>query len=305
MRATRSPSRALTAAEVVEAIRFRFPSLGGLPVEPLGEGTDHRVYEVGGHYVFRFPKEAEAAEGLEVEARLTAWLAPHLPLAVPSYRYVGRPDERFPWSFAGYEKLAGTPALLVDPDRLDLVAIGRRMGDFLRNLHGLDVAEAEALGVPRDDDPTLEAWSAEALSELRFALEQGHVDAAIAARWERSFAAPPSSKHVPRRVLHADLAAEHVLLDARGAPTAVIDWSDAMLGDPALDLAGLLHWGGARMLSSSLETYGPVDDTLVERARWFAACRAVADLVFGERQQRREYVVAGQRALAGLRPPAR
>jgi hypothetical protein len=44
-----------------------------------------------------------------------------------------------------------------------------------------------------------------------------------------------------------------------------------------------------------------VDAGALERARWFAACRAVADICFGEAQGRREYVVAGQRALAWLR----
>ena len=300
----------LTAAEAATIIRAQFPALGGLQVARLGEGTDHCAFDVGGLLVFRFPRADEGAAALAVEARLTTWIAPRLPLAIPSYRYFGRPRAAFPRSFAGYEKLAGTPALLVDQlDPIDLAAAGRRMGDFLGSLHGLDdadVAAAAALGVPPDDDPTLEAWSTAALADLRFCFERGHVDAPSATEWERFLASPPSTTSAARRLVHGDLAAEHVLLDEQGVPRAVIDWSDAVVGDPALNLAGLIHWGGQPMLSAALETYtGAADQDTLGRARWFAACRAVADIAFGETQQRRAYVRAGLRALAWLGDPRR
>jgi len=45
------------------------------------------------------------------------------------------------------------------------------------------------------------------------------------------------------RLLHADLTCSHVLDDG---PTVsgIIDWADTEVGDPAVDLAGLWHWGG-------------------------------------------------------------
>lgn len=296
------PIRALTEAEAAELLRARFPELAGLAVVRLGEGTDHQAFEVGGRYVFRFPRGSEAADALLAEARLTAWLAPRLPLAIPSYRFLAEAGGGSARAFGGYEKLAGTPALLVNPDRVDAAAAGRRVGELLRRLHEVDVAAAEALGLPQDDDPELAEWSAGALADLHLARERGHVGAREEAAWERALARPPRAAGRPGRVVHGDLAAEHVLLGGDGVPSGVIDWSDAVAGDPARDLAGLVHWGGERMLASALERYGDVEDTTLRRARWLAACRAFADLAFGESRRRPEYVRAGLRALGWLDP---
>ncbi|AEI63559.1 phosphotransferase family protein [Corallococcus macrosporus] len=294
------PLPALTDAEAAERIHARFPALATARVVRLGEGMDHQAFEVAGRHVFRFPRSDAAAGHLEWEARLTAWLAPRLPLPIPVYRFLAPSTADLVVGFGGYEKLPGTPALLVEPGRLDLSDLGRRLGAFLGTLHALDTAAAGALGVPGDDDPELEAWSAAALEDLHLAVEHGHVELHRATDWKRRLTErPPRGRDAPR-LLHGDFAAEHVLVDAHGAPTGVIDWSDACVGDPARDLAGLLHWGGARMLAATLETYGPVSPAVLSRARWFAACRAVADIAFGQTQRRPEYLVAGQRALTGL-----
>ena len=297
------PEDPLTVAQVSAVVRAQLPALARLPVAPLGEGTDHQAFVVGGAHVLRFPRHAEAARTLEVEIRLTRWLAPRLPLAIPSYCHFGRPTAPSPCSFAGYPLLAGTPALLLADANTDLAAIGARLGAFLRVLHALDVDAAAALGVPRDDDPTLIAWSREALVDLEVALAHGHVPGASGAGWAALLGTPPAAAYGPR-LIHADLAAEHVLLDDRGVAVGVIDWSDAAIGDPAQDLAGLIHWGGEAMLAAARATYGDVDEATLRRARWFAACRAVADIHFGLEQARQQYIVAGQRALAWLATPS-
>ena len=71
-----------------------------------------------------------------------------------------------------------------------------------------------------------------------------------------------------------------------------------MLGDRALDFGGMFHWGGESFLRDVLSAYeGQVDAGAVERARFFAACRGVGDVVFGLARGRREYVDSGVRAL--------
>lgn len=100
-------------------------------------------------------------------------------------------------------------------------------------------------------------------------------------------------------LVHNDLAAEHILLDpVTRTVTGIIDWSDIAVGDCAVDFAGLFHWGGQAFLNAVLSTYdGPIDDLVVGRARFLAACRGVADVTFGLERDRPEYIVAGIRAL--------
>ncbi|WP_425145940.1 phosphotransferase [Deinococcus sp.] len=285
---------------VARLLAAQFPDLDVLAVTRLGEGLDHVAYEVNGRYVFRLPKSSRAGEALETEARLTAWLAPLLPLRIPQYVWRGQRGGPAPLPLAGYPKLPGTPGLLVAPEQLDIPRLGAALGAFLAALHAQDVRKAEELGLPQDDDPQRAEWSAAALDDLKVAQSSGQVGQRRKERLETLLGHPPAGRPRHVRVLHADFAAEHVLLDEHGAATAVIDWSDASIGDAAQDWAGLLHWGGLPLLHTALNVADSPAAGLLERAGWYAACRAVADLAYGEREGRPEYSAAGQRALALL-----
>jgi aminoglycoside phosphotransferase (APT) family kinase protein len=80
--------------------------------------------------------------------------------------------------------------------------------------------------------------------------------------------------------------------------SGVIDWSDVAVGDRAIDFGGVVHWGGPDFLKDVLSHYGgPVNDGLIARARFFAACRGVLDVQSGIERNRPEYIEAGLRAL--------
>ena len=284
----------MTVSDAVRLVAQHLPELAGEPVERLGGGADHDAFLVGGRCVVRFPRHEGGALHLASEARLTGWLAERLPIALPRYELFAAPTSQAPRGFAGYRMLPGRPALGIE---VDVATVGARLGEVLAALHGSDVERATALGVPADDDPTRQEWSAVALSDLRFAVDHGHLGRGQAARWERALEAAPSAGGRVC-VVHGDLAAEHVLVDDRSRPTGIIDWSDACVGDPALDLAGLVHWGGLRMIAAASERYGPIDEPLLARTQWLSACRALADVVFGAAHGRPEYVRAGLRVLA-------
>ena len=46
---------------VRELLREQFPALADAPVAYLKEGWDSRAYEIGGRWIFRFPKRADVA----------------------------------------------------------------------------------------------------------------------------------------------------------------------------------------------------------------------------------------------------
>lgn len=298
-----SPPHHTDIASVLTRLRVELPQFAHLEITLLGEGTDHLALDLGGQYVVRVPKREEAAAALRTEVKLLTWLAPRLPLAVPEYEFFPSGQDAAS-SYGGYAKLSGTPGLLTDVERTPFDVIGPTLGVFLRRLHDATVEEARALGVEDDDDPLLDEWEHDALDDLSAAIRRGYVPSDAGKRWAQVLTSRPSTERVPRRLIHGDFAAEHVLLDGHGMPTGVIDWTDTVLGDPARDLSGLLHWGGDGLLNAALETYGRVDEGTFQRARWFATCRAVADIVFGDETGSAAYVRAGMKALAWLSPPS-
>ena len=56
-----------------------------------------------------------------------------------------------------------------------------------------------------------------------------------------------------RRLLHMDLRPENVLVRS-GRPVAILDWSNALIGDPALDLARAAEYGA--LTAAALAAYG-------------------------------------------------
>lgn len=274
-------------------IQTYLPELAGMDVALLGEGSDHRVYQVG-TWLLRVPRHLEAGASLESEARVLRWLEPQLPLPVPAYEIAGP-------GFVGYRKLPGTPAL---SSPMNARALGPRLGTFLRALHGTDTDTAAALGVPPDDDPELMQWAGAARIDLEYAALHGLLTPDFQTVVRQRLNAPPARSPLPPRPIHGDFAAEHVLLNNVGDPCGVIDWSDMRLGDVAQDLGGLLHWGGPELLAAVQHIYGSLDDATVGRAQFYALCRALADLVFGHSGGRLGYVRAGQRALGWLIPEA-
>jgi aminoglycoside phosphotransferase (APT) family kinase protein len=215
--------------------------LGDVRVQPLGAGLDHRVYAVGETLVARF------GAGVAAEAALLEAIAPRLPLPVPVP--IATDAE------AGcliQPRVPGAP--LLDLPRAARGPFARELLAFADTLHGLDVDVAE-------DDTPLGAWVDEATETLAAvrdelpAQRRAGVEAALRA------AVPPSSD---RTLIHGDLGAEHVFVDA-GRITGVIDWGDAAIGDPAVDHGRLMRDLG-------------VD--LGQRARLYAVCTALEDLAY-------------------------
>jgi hygromycin-B 7''-O-kinase len=71
-------------------------------------------------------------------------------------------------------------------------------------------------------------------------------------------------------VLHADLHADHIFLDADGRLTGIIDWGDAFVANRYYELAALhlgLFFGDAELLGAFLDSYRwPADADFARRA---------------------------------------
>lgn len=243
---------------------------------------------VGDRWLFRFVHRAIAIEGARRELDVLRVVGPDLPLPVPQPRFVGRPSPELPWPFWGAERLPG-----IELARLDrvgpgvpadgLAAVAGELGHFLRVLHAPEhAATGTRLGLPIDPigrgDPRRQAARGqERLAQLREARALGAdraVDEVLAA------AAGLGGPAEPPVLVHGDLHLRHVLV-APGATdrvSGVIDWGDASLADPAVDLmiAFAAFDGAAR--AAFLESYGPLGDerTLHARATALAVTAALA-----------------------------
>ena len=289
----------LTAHKAAVILARQFPLFAHANVVYLGEGCDSTAFDVNGEWVFRFPKRADVDTQLEVEIGTLRVIAERSPLPVPSITYVGEPSEDFPYRFTGYRKLAGLPAIRLSPDDVPYAKVVRPLGGFLSWLHAIPASQVEGLTLPaRVAGDVEDEVRTEALEDYQSVSEAA--SDLLTPQWRECFeTAAPNGLLRATSLIHGDLAAEHVLLDPDTHEiTGIIDWADVQFGDPAMDLAGMFHWGGAPFFEAVTREYGhPVSQESFEKARFVAACRGVADVNFGLQNGRPEYVAAGLRAL--------
>ncbi|MGH7576372.1 MAG: phosphotransferase, partial [Longimicrobiales bacterium] len=71
------------------------------------------------------------------------------------------------------------------------------------------------------------------------------------------------------RFIHHDLGPEHLILDPdTGRLVGILDWTDAILGDPARDFVFLVTWRGWSLVEQVLNSYPlAVDATFRDRLR--------------------------------------
>jgi isopentenyldiphosphate isomerase len=217
------------------------------------EGWDTVATVVEGTWLDRVPRFADAEVQLRNEVRLMARLAPLLPLEVPAPIVLDDSPLRVRHRLVHGELATG--AALTRDD-------GRRLGEFLRALHDMPVNVYVESGIP-----DRAAARAELLATLERMLHRvlplvpdEHQEAGKALLRRVAL-------HTPATLVHGDLAAHHVTSGPDGI-MGVLDWKDARVADPAIDLAWPLYGTSEPCAEAVATAYGVSDDELVRALDW-------------------------------------
>jgi aminoglycoside phosphotransferase (APT) family kinase protein len=232
----------------------------------IDEGYDFVVALVDDAWIFRFPRREGVERTLELELELLPVISPELPVAVPSFEYVSREP-----LFVAYRTIRGEP--LVDEDGDGVLA-------FLTALHTVDPSR-----LPVEPEDWVEAYEEQCAEFERRVLPLLDVDRRSDAR--RLFAEAQTLVGFAPALVHADLGPPHLLV-RDGRLAGVIDWSDARLGDPAIDYAWFLN---------GPFTDWDVDPELRRRARFYHRLSPWYEAHYGLFTSRPAHV---ERGLAGI-----
>jgi aminoglycoside 2''-phosphotransferase len=259
---------------VRRAITEAFPSLDTSDAHYFAAGWDYELWQIDGDLLVRFPLRDECGPPLQVEARLLTELADAVSVPIPRPVHVSDGVDAFPMPFFAYRKLPGVALEQAKLDDAGRDAVARQIGAFLSELHRFPIARAAALGVPVKDGA---AWRdgyrrmqirarEEVLPRLSAESAQG-----VEAFFEEFLSNDAHFAFTPR-LIHGDLDAAHVLVNAAGTSvTGVIDFGDARVGDPAGDFGGYPEFKeemfNMPLREAILSAYElPLDETFRERA---------------------------------------
>jgi aminoglycoside phosphotransferase (APT) family kinase protein len=98
--------------------------------------------------------------------------------------------------------------------------------------------------------------------------------------------------------VHGDVGPEHVLCTDDGRIAGVIDWGDARIGDPGIDLAWPLHGTTPEFVDAAEAAYETVDGATKARADFYHRRAPWYEVLYGVERGRPELV---ERGLAAVR----
>ncbi|MEW2450449.1 aminoglycoside phosphotransferase family protein [Streptomyces parvulus] len=246
-------------------------------VRPAAAGAEPATWWVGSRYVLRLAPDRDASQRQRRELRLRELVRPRLPVAVPASVAHGEWAPGLTYTLDA--KVPGGSA-----EDHDVSALGEAdLAALLTAVRGVPVGQAEALGVPRSAPRSLEALREAAERAAGRLAEADEFDAARPERLTRQAAAQLGAQAGAAVLVHHGLTGEHLVVAADGRVRGVLGWADAVLGDPAEDIAGLALSVGspAAVRAATLAGYGARPCL---RGLWLARCDtavALADALAG------------------------
>ncbi|MCX3062746.1 phosphotransferase family protein [Streptomyces beihaiensis] len=256
-----------TTAPTTEAVRRLVATL--LPgrraeVRPAGAGLVHDTWWVGTGHVLRLATSGSVSTRLRREVRLRDLLRPHVPVPVPSSVAAGEWAPGLAYTLD--TRLPGETA-----EARDVTAGGEEdLAGLLSALRDIRTARVVPLGVPKVLPRSLDHLRREAGPAAQRLDEEGEFDAARLKQLTAHAVAQLGSG-ADAVLVHHDLKGEHLIVSPDGRVRGVLDWADAIVGDPAEDIAGLAVAVGARaaVRSATLAGYGA---RICLRGLWLARC---------------------------------
>jgi aminoglycoside 2''-phosphotransferase len=267
----------------VEHIRGIFPDLD-IHQAVLNEAGQYSVIlEVDSAWIFRFPRYPQVVTGMKKEVALLDALRSRLPLAIPEPVYVHL-EAPAGEAFMGYRCIPGEPLWVAifqaiqNAEVLDRTA--DQLGAFLQALHGHTQDDFPGIQLETSDSRAHHQDFYRRIQEKLFPLMRPDARTWVTHHFENHLVDESNFAYKPA-LRHGDFGTNNLLFDAaQGRLSGVIDFSGAALGDPAVDLAGLMVSYGEGFIERIGRTY-PINEAILQRVRYTIGTFALEEALFG------------------------
>lgn len=222
-------------ARMRELLRVQFPQWADLPIVEVTElGTDHTLFRIGEEMVARMPIRPFAGVAPEHqqsgrEARWLPFLAPRLPLELPTPLALGEPTDDYPWHWSIVSWIHGERR---DDHNTDMDRAVDDLAGFIKALHTIDTTDGPPAGESNWWRGTSLRRNADLIRQAIDRVGDRYDTAPLRAAWEDAVEADEWDR--PGVWFHGDLHGNLIVRDRR--LVGVID-SPYGVGDPACDLS--------------------------------------------------------------------
>jgi len=253
----------------------QFPDFADDPLKVLNRGWDNTILKLGDELLVRVPHREMAAELIDHEQRWLPDISARTTLQVPVPVHHGEPTVYFPWAwsitpwFEGVEAATGA---------YESTGAARSLGEFFAELHVVVDEHTSAPQNPYRGGPLSDR--AESFASNLSLLVEAEGPPARASELQEIFTGAAAVPIDGDTVwLHGDLHLRNMLV-CDGRLSAIIDWGDIAIGDPATDFAAA--WSLVPDHIELVRQAAGGTDAAWERSRGWAAHFAVMYLVHSD-----------------------
>lgn len=275
--------------------------LGGVEFNEMG--LDYRVGFAkdanGQDWVLRIPRRSDAQPKLDYEAKVLEFVKHRLSVSVPDWRIKST-------DLVAYPRLRDPMALTFDAkthevhwnmDQSSPLYVDS-LATVLIELHA-SPEEAEAAGI-KSYSP--DAVRTETLQDLERVKQEIGIGPELEVAWRTWLDNDPLWPGFSTLV-HGDLYAGHITADQDSCVSGIIDWTEAHVGDPAVDFSGHLAVFGPESLTRLLDAYAQAGGRTWPMMREQIEARSLAAGIrygiFALQTQNEEHLAAA-RSMLGL-----
>lgn len=286
-------------------IQRDLPATAPEQLDYITDGMVNDVVVVDRTWVYRFATHEWSKPLMQHEAKVLDLVRAHVDVPVPHLELLDNDCCRYPY-------LAGTPLTrraLLGWSEADRTAVSKAVVRFVAQMHAIATTDAIAAGIGPSDTNRDASWWGTFYTDLTTTLypllmrhQRDYVDDLFTPVLDGTL----SFDHRPTLV-YGDVASYHLLVDpSEHRLAAVLDFGTAGIGDPAVDVAALLHVFGESLVAPHFHVHSDLDELTLQRARFWCATLDLQFALLGLRHNDPRLLVAHVGAAArDLRPVQR
>lgn len=257
---------------LIERIIKDYPRFTDSKIEINENGWSNLVVVVDNTYIFRFPRSQRSMLDLEIERAVLSRLRPEVVNVVDVPYFEFNSKDTTLANYVGYRMIDGSELEAKELKNLDDKKITQQaeiIGAFLSVLHSID--DIELMNHIYSVKSFEVKWKS--LYELFLMKASIHFNDFEIEKISQMFEEYLDQLNNLEKacLIHGDLTHDHILYSNKlDRINGIIDFGDLIIGDPALDFAGLYHSYGKEFIEKVLQFYDlEIDDDFMNRIENF------------------------------------
>lgn len=249
--------------ELLKKIHKEFPKLKWKSAKRNSSGWDHHVIILDNKYVFRFPGDKEYSNILKTEIPLLNFLRGKVNIKIPLYEYIPKDI-----SFAGYKLLPGkrfSKSIFQKLTTTERAILAKQIAKFLSALHNMPLSKFKRFNLSKVEPKSeynnlINQYKKHARDKLKKGDQQ------IIEKFLDDLKLFLDFPHLT--FTHSDIHHDNALFNPDTKKlSAIIDFSDRTINDPALDFNQFWLYGEKFVTEIYKHYLGPKDKHFLLRSR--------------------------------------